>query len=396
MPELSELLQQVKKKAGQPTDEMPTEEIIPEPGFVVKTQDEGGGKVFINMCGHQKIAAPGNWANGKVPDEVQQALDNVDNLSEAQAEMLRFPLAMSPPRPDKDKKGEACTTFDCCLNLDVVKQASVYRQLKVFLIELALSWVGHKHKMELDRKFKLPKMKYKGETIEPQRIRMDRKQLVTEVKEVAEDPVFPLVTKKLPAGPAKPPAAPGGAPGSTAGGSSSSSTQAGTAGATARAAAGAASSSGRQAGGEAGAPAFRLLGSWQTQGKPVESVSVEVEVPSTLAEQLRGASQSPETGPASPSGSPQAALQALRVDVCGMRVYVGAPGCSELCITLPFAVKSQGAKVELDTHAQPLPVLRLQLPYQPLAEYIAEAQAQAPHEFGQVSLASATVLELEP
>jgi hypothetical protein len=49
----------------------------------VKTADEGGRKVFINMCGHAKVAAPGNWANG-LPEEIQSALDNLDNLSQQQ------------------------------------------------------------------------------------------------------------------------------------------------------------------------------------------------------------------------------------------------------------------------------------------------------------------------
>lgn len=38
------------------------------------------------------------------------------------AETLRFPLSMTPARSDTDKKGEPCTTFDCCLNMDVIKQ----------------------------------------------------------------------------------------------------------------------------------------------------------------------------------------------------------------------------------------------------------------------------------
>lgn len=54
---------------------------MPAARFVVKTSDEGGRKVFINMCGHAKVAAPGNWANG-VPEEIQSALDNLDNLSQ--------------------------------------------------------------------------------------------------------------------------------------------------------------------------------------------------------------------------------------------------------------------------------------------------------------------------
>lgn len=35
--------------------------------FVIKTVDEKGQKVFINICGSSKIAAPGvNWENGQV------------------------------------------------------------------------------------------------------------------------------------------------------------------------------------------------------------------------------------------------------------------------------------------------------------------------------------------
>jgi hypothetical protein len=43
----------------------------------------------------------------------------------AQAEALRFPLSMTPPMPDMDKKGEPCTVFDCCLNIDVIKMVSM-------------------------------------------------------------------------------------------------------------------------------------------------------------------------------------------------------------------------------------------------------------------------------
>ncbi len=40
---------------------------------------------------------------------------------QAQQEALRFPLSMTAPRQDLDKKGEPATVYDCCLNDDVVK-----------------------------------------------------------------------------------------------------------------------------------------------------------------------------------------------------------------------------------------------------------------------------------
>jgi hypothetical protein len=52
---------------------------------VVKTRDVTGRKVFINVVSHDRVAAPGNsWSGGVLPDEVQAALDNMDNLSEQQ------------------------------------------------------------------------------------------------------------------------------------------------------------------------------------------------------------------------------------------------------------------------------------------------------------------------
>lgn len=62
----------------------------------MKTNDAAGRKVFINLCGSDKVAAPGNWVGGVIPDEVLEALDNTADLSEQQQNMLRFPLALGP------------------------------------------------------------------------------------------------------------------------------------------------------------------------------------------------------------------------------------------------------------------------------------------------------------
>lgn len=34
--------------------------------FVIKTVDEKGRKVFINVCGSSSVLAPGGWKNGQV------------------------------------------------------------------------------------------------------------------------------------------------------------------------------------------------------------------------------------------------------------------------------------------------------------------------------------------
>ena len=52
-----------------------TQEIVPEAGFVVKCLDDNGRKIFINMCGSDKVAAPGSWEEGKIPDNIAEKLD---------------------------------------------------------------------------------------------------------------------------------------------------------------------------------------------------------------------------------------------------------------------------------------------------------------------------------
>ena len=55
------------------------------------------------------------------------------------------------------------------------------RPLKVFLISLAVGWVQSQHKLQLDPKYKLPKMRYKGTAISSQFVRIQRKPLISEM-----------------------------------------------------------------------------------------------------------------------------------------------------------------------------------------------------------------------
>ena len=50
----------------------------------------------------------------------------------------------------------------------------LHRPLKLFLIELAMAWATRKHTVALDPTYKLPKMRYKGSTVQAQQLRLDR------------------------------------------------------------------------------------------------------------------------------------------------------------------------------------------------------------------------------
>lgn len=71
---------------------------------------------------------------------------------------------------------------DCVFNLEIAREAARNRRLKQFVVELVLGWAGSKHKLQLDPKFKLPKIQYKGARVEAQRMRVDKKPVVLEVQ----------------------------------------------------------------------------------------------------------------------------------------------------------------------------------------------------------------------
>lgn len=171
------------------------EEIYPEAMFVIKTVDDAGRKVFVNVCGHAKIAAPGTkWGErDRVPEEVQKALVSMEEGSNEGVEHLRFPVSVSEGRNELDKSGHGCTVYDAVFNEDVAKQAAHYKRLKVFVCELCLQWIGQKYGTNLDPSYKLPSRKYMGgDRPPPQMIRREKKRVIEDLGEKEEEPTFAL------------------------------------------------------------------------------------------------------------------------------------------------------------------------------------------------------------
>jgi dynein assembly factor 2 len=154
-------LKAAKPRAEGELDEEGGVVITPERGYVIKTSDvHSKEKVFINICAHAIIDAP----------EQKDLPEDTDSVG------LRVPISLGPPRPDFDKskvslEGRICTVFDVIVNpgvLSASKKDPVYRQL---LVELSFNYIAQKHKRDLSTKYRLPKIKYKGQSIQTQRVR---------------------------------------------------------------------------------------------------------------------------------------------------------------------------------------------------------------------------------
>ncbi|CAM9583386.1 unnamed protein product [Ascophyllum nodosum] len=139
--------------------------ISPKPGFVIKTRllDEGI-KVFVNVCHHERIGDSG----------LVKKLDRDGN----EVEGLNIPMSVGPPWVDKDKTGEECIVYDVIINTKAIEDCRSDRTgaRRDWLCHLAMQSVMTKHACKLDPKYKLPKLKFKGDKETgpaPQRIRDD-------------------------------------------------------------------------------------------------------------------------------------------------------------------------------------------------------------------------------
>jgi hypothetical protein len=248
-----------------------------------------------------------------------------------------------------------------------MKAVQQSRPLKAFVNELTVDFVSQKHSLQLDPKYKLPKMNYKGTEIRAQRVKLDPKPLVSDVtstrdnQQQEEEPSFPLLPSK------------------------SAAATAAAKKAKAAAAAGAAGAANVRPAGVAEAAASS---SWQhevkCEGKPVSHMVVSVQLPD-------------------PCSSASWAQEAVQVQLCGtqLRVLVDhqqqqqqqQQGPTSLCIALPFAASHEGAEAELQgsTARQ----LLVRLPYLPLQDWVQRMEQEAPTAFTKLPIAHESYMELD-
>jgi len=109
--------------------------IEPEKGFVIKTKDAVGGKVFVNMTQHEVIDP---FEERAVPMEHQK--------EHGCAEVgLRVPLSLGTVREDFDKKGEPAQVYDVVWNPATIKRCFTDASFRNSCVELVFNYILQKH-----------------------------------------------------------------------------------------------------------------------------------------------------------------------------------------------------------------------------------------------------------
>ncbi|CAD8191087.1 unnamed protein product [Paramecium pentaurelia] len=129
--------------------------IEPTPHFVLKAFDQNGEKVFFNVTAHSVVDAP----------EEKQLIDYNNEVG------IRVPMSVGNIKEDHDVKGDTCKVIDLIINPTVATNLTQDDNLKTFFCQLVQTYVDQKYKLKLQDKFISLKMKYKGKSIQFQRVK---------------------------------------------------------------------------------------------------------------------------------------------------------------------------------------------------------------------------------
>ena len=131
--------------------------ITPEPYCCVKVQDETGQKIFLNLCGSDKVDPP-----------KEQHILEMNNQ-----EGIRIPLSLSEKYEDFDVHGTACEVYDVIMNPNTLQKTENQPLVMGFILNLIASRLKERFKkvILIDKYVRLKNLKYKGKTVRSQRIR---------------------------------------------------------------------------------------------------------------------------------------------------------------------------------------------------------------------------------
>jgi hypothetical protein len=140
-------------------------EIQPIPGFVYKTlRADDKKKVIINITSHEILEKPA----------VKKKLDKDGN----EVEGINIPISVGIGREETDKSGIPCLVYDLIVNPEVIQEVDEDKTGKYrdFICQLGLQSLEQKYQQSLEKKYKLPKLKYFGDLENiPKQVIQDRK-----------------------------------------------------------------------------------------------------------------------------------------------------------------------------------------------------------------------------
>ncbi|XP_030842216.1 PIH1 domain-containing protein 1 [Strongylocentrotus purpuratus] len=151
--------------------------VTPEPGVCIKTKDNSGKKVFINLCKTTEMPAPADMKES----ELIKLLDS-DELSD-----YRVPLSIGEPHAEIDNSGNGCTAYDVMINNEFFEKVEKSNLFKGFLMSVVFEGLEQKYNILLQRGWSQMKKRKCLGTLHQHHLRTKSKPRILDMGSTHED-----------------------------------------------------------------------------------------------------------------------------------------------------------------------------------------------------------------
>lgn len=115
--------------------------IKPKPGLCLKTREDGGGKVFVNVCTSDALPAPENITEEEL----------IKILESDQPSDFRVPMSIGAPHTEKDKSGEDCVAYDVVVSPKFFTRLADSPLFHNFFVIASMEGIEEKYSITLDK-----------------------------------------------------------------------------------------------------------------------------------------------------------------------------------------------------------------------------------------------------
>lgn len=150
---------------------IPTTQVIPKPGFCLKTKSTKGEKVFINICMADNVPAPRDLSD----EELVKVLESEDPSG------YRVPMSIGEPHAEIDKSGVGCTAYDVVVSPVFMEKMKSSELFKTFFLTVMLEGIENKYETELSREWVILKNRRFVGRLQEQNVRTQSKPVIMEM-----------------------------------------------------------------------------------------------------------------------------------------------------------------------------------------------------------------------
>ncbi|CAD1480255.1 unnamed protein product, partial [Heterotrigona itama] len=146
----------------------------------IKTKNDNGEKIFLNICTSDKIPSPDDISDAKL----------FEILSQENPEFV-IPMSIGSERFETDKGGSLCLTYDIVINTTYFKKCQTNKNFLLFTISVIMDGVSNKfdktlkiedHVILKNRKVLGKLQQHRIEDRKPRTYTQTEKQLIEEIK----------------------------------------------------------------------------------------------------------------------------------------------------------------------------------------------------------------------